>query len=69
MEEKSNRLDTVDQKVRINFWLSRKLFDDANDICTEEEKSLSDVIREALKEYTRKYKIKQKSIGIRLQAE
>jgi len=67
MEQKSNRLDLFDQKVRINFWLSRRLFDDVNDICREEEKSISDVIREALKDYTRKYKIKQKSIESKLQ--
>lgn len=50
-------------RVRLNTWVKRAIFDGVSDIAKSEDTSVSDVVREALKEYIRRYKSRAKGVG------
>ena len=47
-------------KVRMHLWVKRELWQGLQDIAQEEDMSVSDVARNAIKEYIRKCKSKSK---------
>lgn len=49
----------ITDKVRMHLWIKRPLWDGVQDIAREEDTSVSDITRNALKEYIRKYKAKK----------
>lgn len=51
-----NEPKIVRDRVRMNIWVKRHLYNSAIDIAKEDDKSLNDVVREALKNYIDKRK-------------
>lgn len=47
-------------KVRLNVWIKRSVYDGLNDIAVAEDMSVSDVARNAFKDYIRRYKTRTK---------
>ena len=59
MDTENKDLDKVmipTDKVRLNIWIKKTVWDSIDDVAREEDMSFSDVVRAALKEYIRKYK-------------
>jgi len=60
--EKNEVLPSIyrSDKVRMNIWVRKFIVDGVNDIAREEDMSVSDVVRTALKDYIRRYKSRSK---------
>ena len=50
------RNKVVQDRVRMNIWVKRSLYDGADEISEEDDVSLNDVVREALRQYITKRK-------------
>lgn len=54
MEEKVEKSESA--RVRMNFWMSKNMFTFLEDISSRDGRSMSDVVREAVRDYMIKYK-------------
>lgn len=48
-------MDEARDKVRINFWLGKKLYETMESIAVDQGRSLSDLIRESIRDYVSKH--------------
>lgn len=58
---KVNEVKTEVDRVRLNFWLPRKLFDYVDYVASTEDRTWTDVIREAIKEKMKRDKTIQRN--------
>lgn len=56
VQEPAAGIEYQGDKVRINIWIKRALYQDAADIANSEDMSMTDVVRAALKDYVRRFK-------------
>ena len=53
-------LENEHGKVRVNFWLTKKMHSFVEEISSRDGRSMSDIIREAIREYMSKHPIQNK---------
>jgi len=54
--EQEKTVDVISEKVRINVWIARKHYDLLMTLSSMENRTLSDLVREAFRDYGEKHK-------------